>query len=57
MIVDVVFHWDDRMGECYDCGRPSAWEGRDEGERYCGVCAAHHLAGGEPLRWLFEEDR
>lgn len=64
-LVAVSFHWDDRFGPCYDCGRPAAYEAPDiygkdkpvsQANRFCGVCAAIHAADGERIIWLFREN-
>ena len=54
-LVRVTFDWDDRHGECHDCGLPAAYlllNGFGPGEhvRTCCVCAADYAADGCSIR-------
>lgn len=67
MISKQCFQWDDKFGDCYDCGRPAAYylvgpEYRgDDGplQEYrlrCAACAAQAAWQGESIYWLFEKE-
>lgn len=56
MLVEVVFHWDDAHGKCYDCGKPAAFtssehESEPENKR-CALCAANDAANGASIQWI-----
>lgn len=56
MLVEVVFHWDDAHGKCYDCGKPAAFtssehESEPENKR-CALCAANDAANGATIQWI-----
>lgn len=65
MLVEVVFHWDDAKGKCYDCSAPAAYlvpdvygPNRPLGEEHkrCSVCAASEAANGERIVRLWPEE-
>ena len=61
-IIEVIHHWSDEHGACYDCGNPAAFyapdmygetEGPRKENKLCSVCAANHAAtDGERIVWL-----
>lgn len=52
--VRLVFHWDPSKGDCYDCGRPAAYE--LEGFIYCSVCFATQANTAHGVgTYLFED--
>jgi len=57
-LVRVTFDWSDEFGECYECGRPAAYDVEeprltDAARKRCSVCAALAASEGTPIRWLF----
>lgn len=51
----VTFQWDDRLGDCYECGRPAAFFATYKGDIptpetiRCSLCAANNAADGENI--------
>lgn len=55
-VIEIVLHWDDQHGPCYDCGLPAAYElGGSVPQRLCSICAATHAAEGEQIIFLNSE--
>lgn len=58
----VIFKWDDRLGDCYDCGRPAAFFLTYKGDTptpetiRCSLCAANDAAHGEAIAFIEETD-
>lgn len=62
MIRKVVFYWDDKHGNCDDCGNPVAYvvknqnfKGEEITFQYCSRCAALHASEGEKIIFLNAE--
>lgn len=58
----VTFQWDDRLGDCYDCGRPAAFFLTYKGDTptpetiRCSLCAANDAALGETIAFIEPPD-
>lgn len=55
MIRTITFKWDDRLGECEDCGLPVAFEvvdayGHGRNKAVCSVCAANDASEGNMIQ-------
>lgn len=45
-IKEIVFHWDDRLGVCEECGYPAAFLNSID-QKLCSVCAANQASEGD----------
>lgn len=56
----VTFQWDERYGDCYECGRPAGFFATYNGSSLaprpetlrCAYCAANEAADGETIQRL-----